>query len=65
MEKIALEEHFRVPDLPHGHYLDEDKYQVSKGAGAWFDGIDLPEATLRKIAQGNATRLLRLDRSPA
>ncbi len=40
-------------------------YESSKDAGQWFDGIDLPETTLAKIARGNAERLLRLDRSPA
>ena len=40
-------------------------YESSKDAGDWFDGIDLPQSTLEKIAHGNAERLLRLDQSPA
>ena len=35
-------------------------YESSKDAGAWFDSIDLPEATLAKVAYGNAQRLLGL-----
>ncbi len=37
-------------------------YESSKDAGEWFDGVDLPQSTLKKIAYGNAKRLLRLDR---
>ena len=36
-------------------------YESSKDAGAWFDGVDLPETTLKKIAYENASRLLRLE----
>ena len=38
-------------------------YESSKDAGDWFDHVELPESTLKKIAHENATRLLRLDRS--
>lgn len=38
-------------------------YESSKDAGDWFDAMDLPEGTLRKIASGNAERLLRLNPS--
>ena len=36
-------------------------YESSKDAGDWFDGVDLPAATLAKVASGNATRLLHLE----
>ncbi len=35
-------------------------FESSKEAGDWFDGLDLPPATLTKIATENARRLLRL-----
>ena len=38
-------------------------YELSKDAGAWFDQVDLPESTLKKVAHENAKHLLRLDRS--
>ncbi len=36
-------------------------YESSRDAGDWFDGIDLPQSTLEKVANGNARRLLRLN----
>ena len=36
-------------------------YESSQDAGRWLDGVDLPAATLAKVASGNATRLLHLD----
>lgn len=38
-------------------------YESSKEAGDWFDGVDLPDATLVKVATANARRLLHLDKS--
>ena len=35
-------------------------FESSREAGEWLDNVDLPPATLEKIATGNAERLLRL-----